>query len=235
MSENQKLKPTLSNRLLAALPTEEYQRLFPKLEQIALNYGENIYEQDDIIHHVYFPDSGIISLLASDGNATLEVGVVGKEGMVGLPIFFGVKTSNNRAIVQGEGFALRMKAADFMEECENGASLSRLLRRYTHSLLTQISQSATCYHFHSTESRLARWLLMTYDRMETEQFQLTQEFLSHMLGVRREAVNKSAVILQQRQLINYSRGTISIINKKGLEKTACRCYAIIKKEEEGSI
>jgi len=233
MSETVELNSPIHNRLLAALPAEEYRHLFSRLTPIVLTYGENIYERDEIIRHVYFPDSGIISLLAAvEDNALLEVGLVGNEGMVGLPVFLGVKTSSNYAIVQGRGLAMKMKTADFLAECKNGGSLSRLLQRYAHSLLTQVSQSAVCYRFHLAEARLARWLLMTADRMEADKFQLTQEFLSNMLGVRRESVNKSAVILQQQQLISYSRGNISIINQAGLKKTACLCYGIIKDEEK---
>jgi CRP-like cAMP-binding protein len=232
MSETTNLNTPIANRLLAALPTEEYQGLFPKLEEIALTYGENIYERSEIIRRVYFPNSGIISLLtAVEERSLLEVGIVGNEGMIGLSLFLGVKTSNNHAVVQGKGFAMRMKAADFLAECENGGSLPRLLQRYTHSLLAQVSQSAVCYRFHPIEARLARWLLMTSDRMETNEFQITQEFLSNMLGVRREGVNKSATNLQHQQLISYSRGNISIINRAGLEAAACKCYAFIKGEE----
>ncbi|HEX9961792.1 MAG TPA: Crp/Fnr family transcriptional regulator [Pyrinomonadaceae bacterium] len=233
MSETAELNTPIHNRLLAALPAEEYRRLSSGFETFALTYGENIYERGEIISHVYFPDSGIISLLAAvEDSAMLEVGLVGSEGMIGLPVFLGVKTSSNRAIVQGTGFATRMKTADFLAECENGSALPRLLQRYAHSLLTQVSQSAVCYRFHLSEARLARWLLMTADRMESDKFLLTQEFLSKMLGVRREAVNKSAVILQRQQLISYSRGNILIINQAGLEKAACLCYDIIKDEEK---
>lgn len=223
----------ISNRLLAALPVEDYHRLFPKLELIALTFEENIYEQGEIIHDVYFPNSGIISLIAAiEASATLEVGIVGKEGIIGLPVFLGVKTSNNRAIVQGTGFAMRINEKDFRNECKNRESLPLILQRYTHSLLTQISQSAVCYRFHPIEARLARWLLMSSDRMETENFQITQEFLSNMLGVRREAVNKAAVTLHQQDLISYSRGNVSITNRTGLETVSCSCYNIIKAEEK---
>jgi CRP-like cAMP-binding protein len=233
MSENTEPKLPVGNQLLAALPTEEYRQLSSKLEQFALTYGENIYQYGKTIRYVYFPNSGIISLLAAvEESATLEVGIVGKEGIIGLPIFLGVKTSNNNAIVQGAGVAMRMKAADFLKECQNNGELPRILLRFTHSLLTQISQSAVCYRFHPIEARLARWLLMTSDRMETDEFPVTQEFLSNMLGVRREAVNKSAVILQQEELIKYSRGNLSILNRAGLEKAACKCYGIIKDEEK---
>jgi len=221
-----------ANRLLAALPAKEYARLLPKLEEISLNFTETIYEPGDVIRHVYFPDSGIVSLLSAvEERSLLEIGIVGSEGFVGLPVFLGVKTSNNRAIVQGTGVAMRMKTADFLTESNNGGALPRLLQRYTHSLLIQISQSAVCYRFHPIEARLARWLLMTADRMKAENFQITQEFLSNMLGVRREAVSKSAANLQQRQLISYSRGNITIINWAELESVSCKCYQIVKEEE----
>lgn len=221
-----------ANRLLAALPAKEYARLLPKLREVSLTYSETIYEPGDLIRRVYFPNSGIISLLSAVGERSLlEVGIVGSEGFVGLPAFLGVKTSNNRALVQGAGAALALKTADFLAECRAGGALPRILQRYTHSLLTQISQSAVCNRFHEIEARLARWLLMTADRMETDNFKITQDFLSNMLGVRREAVSKSAAALQQRQLIGYSRGNISIINRTGLESAACNCYAIIKNEE----
>ncbi len=232
MSEETNPNISNENQLLASLPPTEYKKTYSKLEQFSLNYGETIYEVGEEIRYVYFPNSGIISLLAAvEESSTLEVGIVGKEGVVGLALFLGVTTSNNLAIVQGTGAAMRMSAADFLAECENNILLTRILQRFTHSLLTQVSQSAVCYRFHPIEARLARWLLMTSDRMETQEFQITQEFLSNMLGVRREAVNKSAVILQQQHLITYSRGKVSIINLTELEKTACRCYGIIKEEE----
>ena len=232
MTETTGSDAAISNRLLAALPAGEYRRLFPKLEQIPLTYGDNIYERGKIIDNVYFPNSGIISLLAAvETSSTLEVGVVGKEGIVGLALFLGVKVSNHEAIVQGQGFAMRMKTAAFLTECGKNGMLPRLLKRFTQSLFMQISQSAVCYRFHPAEDRLARWLLMTSDRMETNEFHLTQGFLSNMLGVRREAVNKSAVILQQKNLISYSRGNIIITNRRELEVKACQCYNTIKAEE----
>lgn len=221
-----------ANRLLAALPAKEYSRLLPNLEEISLIFTKIIYEPGDIIRHVYFPSSGIVSLLSAvEERSLLEVGIVGSEGFVGLPVFLGVKTSNNHAVVQGAGVAMRMKTTDFLTESKNGGVLPRLLQRYTHSLMLQISQSAVCYRFHPIEARLARWLLMTADRMESENFQITQEFLSNMLGVRREAVSKSAANLQQEQLISYRRGNISINNRAGLEAVVCKCYSIIKDEE----
>ena len=231
MSKTQNPPAPPTNRLLAALPKDEYQRLLPKFEPFSLVFGEVIYEPGDLIRDVYFPTSGIISLLAAvEDRATLEVGIVGREGMVGLPAFMGVKTSGNRAVVQGAGEALRMKAKAFRRECENGSSLARLLLRYTHSRLTQIAQGAACNRFHPIDARLARWLLMTRDRMGTDEFRLTQEFLSNMLGVRREGVSKAAGALQQHDLISYSRGNLLILNRVGLKAIACHCYGVIKKE-----
>ena len=218
------------NRLLAALTVNTYQKILSKTERIELIFNENVYEHGDVISDIYFPESGIISLLSAvEANSTLEVGIVGNEGMVGLPVFLGVQTSNNRAVVQGAGFALKMSANDFLDECKN-VELMRILQRFTHSLMIQISQSAACNRFHGIEPRLARWLLMTSDRMHADEFQITQEFLSNMLGVRREAVNKSATHLQQQKLISYSRGNLSILDRQGLEAAACNCYKIIKND-----
>lgn len=220
-----------ANRLLATLPKKEYERLLPSLKEIPLLFEDVLYEPGEPILDVYFPTAGIVSLLAAvEDRATLEVGLVGREGMVGLPLFMEVKTSGNLAVVQGEGSAFKMKASAFRRECQDGSSLPRLLRRYSHSLLTQISQTAVCNRFHPIEARLARWLLMTRDRMGADEFKLTQEFLSNMLGVRREGVNKAASTLQQQQLISYSRGALTILNGAGLESLACQCYRIIKEE-----
>ena len=221
-----------ANRLLAALPAEEYKRLLPKLEEISLVYAETIYEPGDIIRHVYFPNSGVVSLLmrVAEGEV-LEVGVVGNEGLVGLPVFLGVETSSNRVIVQGDGTASRIKTQDFLKVCGGrGGSLPKLLQRYTHALLMQVSQTAVCTRFHLIEARLICLLLIMHDRMKTDKFRITQEILSTMLGVRREAVNKSATNLQQNNLISYSRGNISILNRAGLEAAACRCYFAVKEE-----
>jgi len=199
-----------------------------KTERTALTYGQNIYQTGAIIRHVYFPESGIISLLSAvDGDLTLEVGIVGSEGMIGLPLFLGAKTSNNIALVQGEGFALRMTAADFLAECESCGILQRAVKCFAQSLMAQTAQSAACNRFHPVESRMARWLLMTNDRMKTSIFQITQEFLSNMVGVRREAVSKTARKLQELGLISYYRGRLSILDRKGLKALSCTCYKII--------
>jgi CRP-like cAMP-binding protein len=223
----------VANRLLAALPEAEYRRLLPEFEQVAMPFAEVIYESGALIRHVYFPNDSIVSLLAEVAErSTLEVSIVGSEGLVGIPAFMGVNTSRHRAIVQGEGTATRLKASVLRKEAERMGSLHRLLHRYVHSLLTQVSQSAACNRFHEVDARLARWLLMTSDRLRTNEFRLTQDFISNMLGVRREGVNRAAGILQQDKLTNYSRGQIKILNRAGLEAVACSCYRIIKDESD---
>jgi len=220
-----------TNALLGKLPKKEYQRLLTLMEETPLKLGETIYQSGELINDVYFPNSGIISLLAGDPErVTLEVGLIGREGMVGLPVFMGVGTSRHHAVVQGEGIALTMKPAKLRKECNNGNSLGRVLGRYSHSLLTQVTQSAVCNQFHTIEARMARWLLMSHDRMLTDEFTLTQEFLSHMLGVRREGVSRAASELQKRKLIRYSRGTLKILDRQGLEAISCGCYQSIRDE-----
>ncbi len=223
-----KLSP--ANRLLAALPDEDFQNLLANSERTELAYGTNIYKTGAIIRHVYFPESGIVSLLSAvEGDLTLEVGIVGNEGMIGVPAFLGAKTSNNIALVQGTGWALRMTTADFLKECETSNKLQQVVKRFVQSLMAQTAQSAACNRFHPIESRMARWLLMTNDRMKTGIFQITQEFLSNMVGVRREAVNKTAKSFQERGLISYNRGKLLILDVKGLKEISCNCYKIISK------
>ena len=161
--------------------------------------------------------------------STLEVGIVGSEGMVGLPVFLGVKTSNNLALVQGEGVALRMTTTDFLAESSFGDEISRILKRFTHSSMAQTAQSAACNRFHPIDARMARWLLMTHDRMKTGKFHITQEFLSNMVGVRREAVNKAARTFHDRGMISYNRGKLEILDLKGLKAITCACYKVISK------
>ena len=228
-----KLRAPVANRLLAALPKKEYQRLLPELERITLPFAEVLYEAGDPIRHVYFPNDSIISLLAVVAErSTLEVGMVGNEGLAGISVFMGVGISRTRAIVQGAGTAMRMKAAVLRTESDHVGALHHLLHRYTHSLLTQVSQSAACNRFHMVDARLARWLLMTRDRLQSDEFRLTQEFMSNMLGVRREGVNKAAGALQQDKLISYSRGHILILDRAGLAAVACECYRLVRDEAD---
>jgi len=221
------------NRLLATLPKKEYERLLPGLKRIPLNFGEVLYEPGDTIKHVYFPNDSIVSLLAAmPERSTLEVGMVGNEGFAGLPIFMGVNVSQTRALVQGAGSAMRMTSVTARHEANRLGALHRLLHRYSHSRLTQVSQSAACNRFHTVDARLARWLMMTSDRLGLDQFRLTQDFMSNMLGVRREGVNKAAGTLQRAKLIRYSRGMLTILDRRRLEANSCECYAIIKAESD---
>ena len=226
---SKKSREQVTNRLLTSLNSQEYQRLRPHLEEFTLSFGEILYEPGQIIRHVYFPNNGIVSLLSMvEERSTLEVGLVGNEGMVGLTVFLGARISLNRALVQGEGTAMRMKAGVLRKYIKQAGSLPDLLLRYTHSLISQNSQTAVCNRFHKVNARLARWLLMTYDRLRSDEFRLTQEFLSHMLGVRREGVTAAAHALQEKNLIRYVRGRITILNRVGLEAESCKCYEIVK-------
>jgi CRP-like cAMP-binding protein len=222
-----------SNSLLAALPSKEYRQLSRDLEQVALNYGEVLYEPGKQIKHVYFPNDSIVSLLTLvDRHQALEVGLVGREGMVGVPLALEISISPVRALVQGTGTALRMAAAAFLKAFRQSNALQRELHHYTYSLMVQITQTAACNRFHVVEARLARWLLMTHDRIHANPFQLTQEFLSQMLGVRRVGVTKAARALRDLGLISYSRGNITILDRKGLEAASCTCYEIVKDMHE---
>ena len=231
MPANTKPRAPSANRLLAALPKKEYQRLLPELEQVTMPFAEVLYEPGARIRYVYFPNDSIVSLLAEVADrSTLEVGIVGNEGMAGISVFMGVDTSPHRAIVQGAGTAMRMKSSVMRKEADGPGSLHRLLLLYAHSLLTQVSQSAACNRFHMVDARLARWLLMSADRLGADEFILTQDFISHMLGVRREGVSKAAGALQKNALINYSRGHIKILDRAGLEAVSCECYWIARDE-----
>ncbi|HEY9284586.1 MAG TPA: Crp/Fnr family transcriptional regulator [Pyrinomonadaceae bacterium] len=229
MPSHAKLNPPAENRLLAALPVKEYRRLLPGLKPVRMPFAEVLYEPGDPIRHVYFPNDSIVSLLSVvAGHSTLEVGIVGNEGVANIAAFLGAVTSRHRAIVQGAGTAMRMRAGTLRKEVERAGPLRRLLQLYTHSLLTQVSQTAACNRFHLADERLARWLLMTHDRLRSDEFRLTQEFMSEMLGVRREGVSKAAGALQRGKLISYSRGRIRVLDRAGLEAVACECYLIVR-------
>ncbi len=219
----------IANRLLAALPRKDYHGLLAGLEPVTLTFGEVLYEPGDPIWHVYFPSDSLVSLLTTvEGHQALEVGLVGREGMVGISLALGMDVSSVRALVQGTGTAMRMNAARFRKEFRKSVPLQTELYRFTHAKLTQVRQTAVCNNFHTVEARLARWLLMTRDRVRSNDFRLTQEFLSHMLGVRREHVVAAAGQLQKRNLIEYSRGNIRIVDQRGLEQASCACYQIFR-------
>lgn len=220
-------RAAIQNRLLAAVPRETHRHLAAGLEPAVLNFGEILYEPGDAIGHVYFPGDSLVSLLTlADGHLALEVGLIGREGMVGIPLILGHPVSPVRVLVQAGGTAMRMAAADFLREFRLSLPLQHALYRYTHALMAQISQTAACNRFHVVEKRLARWLLMTHDRVQSDQFRMTHEFIAHMLGVRRVGVTNAARRLQQRKLIDYRRGTIAVIDRQGLEAAACDCYQV---------
>jgi PAS domain S-box-containing protein len=217
----------IANSLLGALPRKDYQRLHAGLEPVTLTYGEILYEPGDPIRHVYFPNDSLVSLLTTvETHEALEVGLVGREGMVGISLVLGMDAATVRALVQGTGTAMRMKSARFHKEFRQCKPLQRELYRYTQAKLNQARQTAACNRFHVVEARLARWLLMTRDRVRSNDFHMTQDFLSHMLGVRRERVNAAAGKLQKRKLIEYSRGYIRIVDQRGLKAASCSCYQI---------
>jgi CRP-like cAMP-binding protein len=224
-------RPQSHNRLLTALPPEAQARLLPHLERVALRLKDILYEPNEPIRHVYFPLNGVTSLLslADDGQA-VEVGTVGNEGLVGLAVFLGAERTPGRALSQVPGEALRMTTEAFTAATTPEGPLRALLHRYTQALMVEMAQSAACNRLHPMAQRCARWLLMTHDRVEADQFLLTQEFLAQMLGERRAQVNAAAGRLRQAGLIRYTRGTITVLNRPGLEEAACQCYGIIKTE-----
>jgi CRP-like cAMP-binding protein len=218
-----------TNSLLAALPNKEYQMLLTYLEPVTLTFGEVLYSPSEPINHVYFPTDSLVSLLTlAEGHQAIEVGMVGYEGMLGIPFALGVNDSPVRAVVQGTGMAMCMTAANFRKELQHSVHLQQEVYRYTYELMVQMTQTAACNRFHHVEARLARWLLMTRDRVRSNQFHLTQELLGNMLGVRRVGVTKAAGALRQHNLISYSRGEITILDGAGLEAAACQCYQIVK-------
>jgi CRP-like cAMP-binding protein len=213
------------NALLAALPRKSCQQFLSGLEPVTLGFGDVLYEPGEPIREVYFPEQCLVSLLTVvEGHRALEVGMVGREGMVGIPLALGIAVSPVRALVQGAGPALKMKTPRFHKELRGCPPLQSGLNRYVYAMMGQISQTAACNRFHMVEARLARWLLMTRDRMRSSEFRMTHEFLGHMLGVRRVGVTEAASALQRKDLIEYSRGDITILDDRGLEKAACSCY-----------
>jgi CRP-like cAMP-binding protein len=217
------------NSLLAALSREDYRSLIAELEPVALASGEVLYEPGERIRHVYFLNDGHVSLLmVMADRKVLEVGLVGKEGLIGIGLALGADTSPVRVLVQGSGSALRMKAASFCEALARSPPLQREVYRYAYAKLIQARQTAACNRFHQVEARLARWLLLTRDRVGSDRFHLTHEFLADTLGVRRVGVTNAATSLQRRKLISYQRGNIRILDREGLKGAACACYEIVR-------
>ena len=223
--------PPSRNRLLAALPPEEYRRLLPHLESVPLPFMEVLYEGGELIRHVHFPDDGLISLLVVMGDGTVrEIGVIGNEGVLGIALALGMKTATTRALVQLPGSAMRMRAGALRDELGRDGALANVLRRYAHSLFNQVSQSAACVSSHAVDKRLSRWLLMTHDHAPGDEFEMKHEFMATMLGATRSVVTRAAGRLQNEKMIRYTRGRVAVLDRNRLEATACECYAVVKAE-----
>ena len=221
----------VENRLLAALPRTEYERLLPQLQPVSFSLGEVVYEFGGHLDYVYFPTNSIVSLLYTMENGTsAEMGLTGNDGVVGIALFMGGGTMPNRAVVQSAGGAIRMKANMMQAEFARGGKFQQLLLRYTQALITQISQTAVCNRLHAVEQQLCRWLLLSHDRLQVDELIMTQELIADMLGVRREGVTVAAGRLQDAGAISYVRGHIKILDRQKLEDTVCECYLVVKDE-----
>lgn len=223
--------PPRRNLLLAALPDADFGRLQPHLEPVALPLGWALYESGDRMAHVFFPTEGIVSLLyVMENGASAEIAVTGNEGLIGVSLFMGGGSTPSRAIVQSAGHAYRLGAEILKREFERGGDLQHLLLRYTQALITQMAQTAVCNRHHSVEQQLCRWLLLSLDRLSSNEVRMTQELIANMLGVRREGVTEAAGRLQDAGLIRYQRGQISVLDRPRLEERVCECYAVVKRE-----
>ncbi len=227
------LPSPLQNRLLAALPSADYERLLPNLEPVTLPLGMALHEPGGRLGFVYFLTEGIVSLLyVLEDGASAEIAVTGSEGLVGISLFMGGESTPSRAVVQSAGHAYRLPAAALKKEFDGGGELQHLLLRFTQALITQMAQTAVCNRHHSVEQQLCRWLLLSIDRLPTNELIMTQELIANMLGVRREGVTEAAGTLQQAGLIRYSRGHITLLDRPGLERRVCECYAVVKRETD---
>ena len=221
------------NHILANLPRADFERLEPHLILTPLRLGEALYESGGRMVYVYFPTTAIVSMLyVLENGSSAEIAVVGNEGILGVSLFMGGETTPSRAVVQSEGHAYRLGAKLLAQEFNRGGPVMYLLLRYTLALLTQMAQTAVCNRHHSVEQQLCRWLLLSLDRLAGPQLHMTQELIANMLGVRREGVTEAAGKLQRAGLIRYSRGTITVLDRPGLEKEVCECYAVVKKESD---
>src|ERR1700730_16741047 len=222
-----------NNFLLAALPEAEWQRWQHFLEKVEMPLGQVLYEAGATLTHVYFPATSIVSLLyVMENGASAEIAVVGNEGVVGISLFMGGESTPSRAVVQSAGEGLRLKAQMMKDEFNRNGPVLHLLLRYTQALITQMAQTAVCNRHHSLDQQLCRWLLLSLDRLQGDELVMTQELIANMLGVRREGVTEAATKLQQDGLIRYARGHIRILDRVGLEKRTCECYAVVRREYE---
>jgi len=221
------------NHLLGALSAGERNRLYPHLRLVPLPLGKVLYESGDVMRHVYFPTDSIVSLLyvLADG-ASAELSVVGNEGLIGVALFMGGETTPSRAIVQSAGHAYRLIGQQLKDEFHRNGELQLLLLRYTQALITQMAQTAVCNRHHSVDQQLCRWLLLSLDRLSSNQLTMTQELIAHMLGVRREGVTEAAGKLHKLGVIEYRRGKITVLDRSRLEQLCCECYAVVKKETD---
>ena len=219
------------NHLLAALPDDILQHWLPQLESVVMPLGEVLYEPGATLSHVYFPTTAIVSLLyVMENGSSAEIAVVGNEGLVGVSLFMGGESTPSRAVVQSAGHGVRLQAEVMKGEFDRAGPVLHLLLRYTQALITQMSQTAVCNRHHSLDQQLCRWLLLSLDRLNSSELVMTQELIANMLGVRREGVTEAALKLQHAGLIRYSRGRITVLDRPGLEKRTCECYAVVKKE-----
>ena len=219
------------NHILAALPTAEFDRLSQQLELVAMPLGEILYEPGGQLQHAYFPTTAIVSLhYVTESGASCESAGVGNEGVVGISLFMGGDTTPSSAVVQTAGHGYRLERSLLKQEFNRGGLMHRLLLRYTQALITQMNQTAACNRHHSLEQQLCRWLLLTLDRLPSNELVMTQELVASMLGVRREGITEAAGNLQRAGLIRYRRGHIAVLERPGLEAAACECYAVVKKE-----
>ncbi len=225
--------PAARNKLLAALPDADFERLRPHLEPFPLPLGRTLYGSGARMTHVYFPTEGIVSLLyVMENGASAEIALTGNEGLVGISLFMGGESTPSSALVQSAGHAHRLDAHNLQQEFERGGQLQHLLLRYTQALITQMAQTAVCNRHHSVEQQLCRWLLLSLDRLPSNELRMTQELIANMLGVRREGVTEAARRLQEDGLIRYQRGQITMLDRPRVEQRVCECYAVVKRETD---
>lgn len=231
MRSNRHSDNALMNHLLAALPAEEFERLKPDLEPVSLVLGVVLYESGEQLQYIYFPTTAIVSLLyIMENGSTAEIGMAGNDGLVGVALFMGGSTTPSRAVVQSAGNAFRLRSKTLQTAFGSGGVFQKILLRYTQSLMTQISQTAVCNRLHTVEQQLCRWLLINHDLLQTNKLIMTHDLIANMLGVRREGVSIAAGNLQKKGLIKYVRGTITMLDREGLEAAACECYQVVKDE-----